>query len=69
MMPAFSREALRRLAWTFHETVSGFGVDLLWGQTLATEREAGRIAVIGNVPRTAREGDRRDRGRLLRLHG
>ena len=49
MMPGFSREALRRLAWTFHETISGFGVDLLWGHTLAAEREAGRIAIIGGV--------------------
>lgn len=49
MMPAFSRDALRRVAWTFGETISGFGVDLLWGQTLAVEREAGRIAVIGDV--------------------
>jgi len=49
MMPGFSRDALRRLAWTFGKTISGFGVDLLWGQTLATERDAGRIAVIGDV--------------------
>jgi len=49
MMPGFSRDSLCRLGWTFRETISGFGVDLLWGQTLATEREAGRIAVIGNV--------------------
>ena len=49
MMPAFSRDALRRLAGTFAETVSGFGIDLLWGQTLAAEREAGRIALIGEV--------------------
>ena len=49
MMPAFSRDALCRLAWTFGETISGFGADLLWGQTLAAEREAGRIALIGDV--------------------
>jgi hypothetical protein len=49
MMPGFSRDALRRLAWTFHETISGFGVDLLWGHTLAAERVAGLIAVIGSV--------------------
>jgi hypothetical protein len=49
MMPGFSRDALRRVAWTFGETISGFGVDLLWGQSLATEREAGHIAVVGDV--------------------
>jgi hypothetical protein len=49
MMPGFSRDALCHLAWTFGKTVSGFGVDLLWGQALAADRDAGRIAVIGDV--------------------
>lgn len=49
MMPGFSRDALTRLAWTFSETVSGFGVDLLWGHTLDQDRDAGRILLIGDV--------------------
>lgn len=49
MMPAFSREALRDLAWTFRETVSGFGTDLLWGAALARARDEARIAVVGTV--------------------
>lgn len=49
MMPAFSRDALRSLAWTFDEAVSGFGVDLLWGTSLPEAREQGRIAVVGTV--------------------
>lgn len=49
MMPAFSREALERQAWTFGEAISGFGVDLLWGQTWPEAQAAGRIAIIGQV--------------------
>lgn len=49
MMPAFSHEALGRLAWTFEETISGFGVDLLWGHSLPDARDAGRVVVIGEV--------------------
>ncbi|WP_158921387.1 hypothetical protein [Acidisphaera sp. S103] len=49
MMPAFSRAALDRLAWTFSEGISGFGIDLLWGQTWPEAQQAGRIAIIGEV--------------------
>jgi hypothetical protein len=49
MMPAFSRDALVRLAWTFGLTVSGFGVDLLWGHLLPEARRAGRVLLIGEV--------------------
>lgn len=49
MMPAFSREALRALAWTFDESVSGFGIDLLWGSCLSEEQKQGQIAVVGSV--------------------
>ena len=49
MMPAFSREALVRLAWTFEETISGFGVDLLWGHALPNERNTCRVVLVGEV--------------------
>ena len=49
MMPAFSREALARLGWTFSVTISGFGMDLLWGHMLADEQTAGRVVLVGEV--------------------
>ena len=50
MMPVFSRAALAHLAPTFAESVSGFGLDLVWGDL--TRRAGGRVAVVDAVQAT-----------------
>ncbi|MCA8883500.1 MAG: hypothetical protein KDA50_07110 [Rhodobacteraceae bacterium] len=47
MMPMLSRRALGLLAPSFRESVSGFGLDLLWGKTIAAA--GGRAAIIDAV--------------------
>ena len=47
MMPIFSRQSLNHLGATFSQSISGFGLDLVWGK-LASEAGA-RIAVIDAV--------------------
>ncbi len=47
MMPVFSAQALRWVAPTFGKSVSGFGLDLVWGKIV---RDAGgRIAVLDDI--------------------
>lgn len=48
MMPCLSRRALEKIEWAFSESISGFGVDLLFGYGLAKHGEL-RAAVIGSV--------------------
>lgn len=48
MAPIFSREALRACAGTFGESVSGWGLDLVWPALLGLPRD--RIAVIDASP-------------------
>ncbi len=38
--PVFSQEVFQRLAWTFSESETGWGLDLLWGRLLAYEKMA-----------------------------
>lgn len=48
MMPCLSRRALQEVGWVFAESVSGFGVDLLFGHLLST-RYGARAGVLGSV--------------------
>ncbi len=50
MMPVFSRRAMGWLAPTFGQSVSGFGLDLVWGKLVADK--GGRIAVLDEVEAT-----------------
>ncbi len=47
MMPVLSRDALLRIAPTLGRSVSGFGLDLVWGKLVADA--GGRIAVLDDV--------------------
>lgn len=47
MMPMLSHRALRMLAPSFSESVSGFGLDLLWGKRVA--EAGGKAAIIDKV--------------------
>ncbi len=47
MMPMLSRRAIGLSADTFKESVSGFGLDLLWGQRVT--EAGGRIGVVDSV--------------------
>lgn len=48
MAPIFSREALRACAGTFTESVSGWGLDLVWPALLGRPRD--RVAIIDATP-------------------
>lgn len=50
MMPVFSRRALAWIAPTLGQSVSGFGLDLVWGHLVS--RKGGRIAVLDDVVAT-----------------
>ncbi|NNL34572.1 MAG: hypothetical protein HKP35_01985 [Silicimonas sp.] len=50
MMPVFSSRALRWIRPTLGQSVSGFGLDLVWGQIVA--EQGGRIAVLDEVSAT-----------------
>ena len=70
MMPVFSRRALGWVAPTLGQSISGFGLDLVWGQLVA--RNGGRIAVLDSVAAThARPVDQADGSyyRYLRRNG
>lgn len=70
MMPVFSRRALAWIAPTLGQSVSGFGLDLVWGQLLA--QRGGRIAVLDDIAAThARPVDQAEGGyyRYLRQNG
>ena len=59
MMPVFSAAALRTVAPTFVQSVSGFGLDLAWGKLVRDAR--GKIAVLDDVVAThARPVDQTD---------
>lgn len=47
MMPVFSRKALECVAPSFGKSVSGFGLDLVWGKLVADA--GGRIAILDEV--------------------
>ena len=47
MMPLFSRSALDTIRPTLGQSVSGFGLDLVWGKLVAAA--GGRIAVLDEV--------------------
>ncbi len=47
MMPVVSRRALDWIAPTFGQSVSGFGLDLVWGKIVA--EAGGRIAVLDDI--------------------
>jgi hypothetical protein len=70
MMPVFSRRALRWIVPTLGQSISGFGLDLVWGQ-LVGERQ-GRIAVIDGISATHSRGVDQVAGAYysyLRRHG
>lgn len=70
MMPVLSRRALGWIAPTLGRSVSGFGLDLVWGNIVA--RKGGRIAVLDEVAAThARALDQTGGAfyRYLRRHG
>lgn len=48
MAPLFSRDALRTCAGTFSETVSGWGLDLVWPRLLGDPPD--RVAIVDAVP-------------------
>ena len=48
MMPCLSRRALQEVGWVFSESVSGFGVDLLFGHMLSVRYNT-PACVIGSV--------------------
>ena len=59
MMPVFSASALRQVARTFAQSVSGFGLDLAWGKLI--HDAGGKIAVLDDVVAThARPVDQTD---------
>ena len=47
MMPVFSRRALRMVRSTFGQSISGFGLDLVWGKLVSDD--GGRVAVLDDV--------------------
>ncbi|MDA9865429.1 DUF707 domain-containing protein [bacterium] len=47
MMPIFSQKALQQIAPTLGQSVSGFGLDLVWGKCVADT--GGKIAVLDDV--------------------
>lgn len=47
MMPVFSAKALKQVAPTFGKSVSGFGLDLVWGKIV--KEAGGRIAVLDDI--------------------
>lgn len=47
MMPVISQKALNWIAPTFGQSISGFGLDLVWGKLVADA--GGRIAVLDDV--------------------
>ena len=70
MMPVFSKRALGWIAPTLGQSVSGFGLDLVWGHIVA--ENGGRIAVLDEVAAThARPVDQSGGAyyRYLRGHG
>lgn len=70
MMPVFSRRAFSWIAPTLGQSVSGFGLDLVWGEIVA--RNGGRIAVLDRISAThARPVDQAGGGyyRYLRQNG
>ncbi|WP_413718514.1 DUF707 domain-containing protein [Silicimonas sp. MF1-12-2] len=70
MMPVFSRQALKWVMPTFGQSISGFGLDLVWGQIVADK--GGRIAVLDDIAaRHARPVDQAGGAyyRYLRRHG
>lgn len=61
MMPVFSRRALEWIAPTLGQSISGFGLDLVWGKLVA--QNGGRIAVIDDIAaRHARPVDQAEGG-------
>jgi hypothetical protein len=48
MCPVFSRATLERLAYTFGQSVSGWGLDYLWPHLLGYPRD--RVAVLDAAP-------------------
>lgn len=50
MMPVFSQRALSWIAPTFGQSISGFGLDLVWGHLVA--RQGGKVAVLDDVAAT-----------------
>lgn len=50
MMPVFSRKALELVAPSFGQSVSGFGLDLVWGKLVGDA--GGRIAILDEVQAT-----------------
>ena len=70
MMPVFSRRALRWIAPTLGQSVSGFGLDLVWGQIVA--RHGGRISVLDGIAAKHERPVNQNGGayyRYLRRHG
>ena len=70
MMPVFSRNALANLSSTFEDSISGFGLDLVWGAL--TRKAGGRVAVVNSVQAThARPVDQSDGAyyKYLRANG
>jgi len=54
MMPVLSRRARRWIAPTLGQSVSGFGLDLVWGKLVS--EKGGRIAVLDGVSATHARG-------------
>ena len=70
MMPVFSRRALRWIAPTLGQSISGFGLDLVWGQLVG--KRGGRIAVLDGISATHLRGVDQAGGAYysyLRRHG
>lgn len=70
MMPVLSRRALGWIAPTLGQSVSGFGLDLVWGK-IVTER-GGSIAVLDDITATHARPVNQSGGafyRYLRRHG
>ena len=70
MMPVLSRRALAWIAPTLGKSVSGFGLDLIWGRLVSGN--GGKIAVLDDISAThTRPVDQADGAfyRYLRQHG
>lgn len=52
MMPVFSRRAFKKVASTFGQSISGFGLDLVWGKIIGNAK--GRVAVLDDIVATHR---------------
>jgi hypothetical protein len=50
MMPVFSRKALNLVSPSFGQSISGFGLDLVWGKLVS--QAGGRIAILDEVQAT-----------------